>query len=341
MKILFAGYALEKASGVTTFVERTAIELRNLGHEVEIVDIVKSAITSCDISKYDIVHLHCLWQLHAYAKAAFSANVPVVWSTHGMTAPWSMHHKWLKKAIAWHLFQRRDLKRASAIHCTTNQEVEWNRRFGLKNCFVAPLGTDVPEGVAASETSRPIAESRTLLFVGRIYPVKGLENLIRAWKLALDGGMSGWRLRIVGPDEAGHLAQLRALTAALGLGEIVQFPGPVFGEALKTEYSSCDCLVLPSFTENFGATVVDAMAHAKPVIASRFTPWKELEEHKCGWWVDNKPDVLAGAIRAMAALAPEERAAMGARGRALAAAKYSWPAVAAALERKYKELVRR
>ncbi|MBQ5531138.1 MAG: glycosyltransferase, partial [Kiritimatiellae bacterium] len=96
-----------------------------------------------------------------------------------------------------------------------------------------------------------------------------------------------------------------------------------------------------SFTENFGATVVDALAHGKPAIASKFTPWKELDECKCGWWVSNKPDELATAIRAMAALAPEERAAMGEKGRAIAAAKYSWQAVAAALERKYKEIARR
>ena len=91
MKILFVGWGLVKASGVTTFVEHVAEELRWLGHAVDVVDVQKQQqVPSLD--GYDIAHFHCLWKLHAYAVAAKNVGLPAVYSTHGMTAPWSMKH---------------------------------------------------------------------------------------------------------------------------------------------------------------------------------------------------------------------------------------------------------
>ena len=347
MRILHIGYALAQASGVTTFVENVALKQRLAGHGVDVVDAAATGDSDeargifDRIAKCDIVHLHCLWQLHKYAKASNEAGVPIMWSTHGMTAPWAMHHKWLKKRFAWWTFQRRDLLRAAAIHCTTEQEAGWNRRLGLGNCFVAPLGTN--EGVAGSWHS---LGARVLLFVGRIHPVKGLENLIRAWGLAVGHETSAvhgerWKLRIVGPDEDGYMARLSALVSRLGLGGSVEFAGPKYGDELSGEYDGCDCLVLPSFTENFGATVVDAMAHGNPVITSTFTPWREVKERGCGWWVSNEPESLARAIGEMIGMGEEARMAMGAKGRELIDEKYSWGAVADKLNDVYLQITKR
>ena len=343
MKILSVGYALEKASGVTTFVEETAAGLRALGHEVDVVDVLKGADRTGDVGKYDIVHLHCLWQLHKYAVAARKAKVPIVWSTHGMTAPWAMRHKWLKKKIAWWMFQRRDLESAAVIHCTTEQENKWNEALGFKNCFVAPLGTQELQLTQFQSPTPTHNSNYTLLFVGRIHPVKGLINLIRAWHILHESTCSAWldwKLRIVGPDEANHLSCLKSEVRSLGLEDSVEFVGPKFGEELSREYDACDCLVLPSFTENFGATVVDAMAHGKPVITSTFAPWREVAERGCGWWVSNEPESLARAIGEMMGLRDEERAAMGAKGLGLVAEKYSWPAVAETVLNAYHSILK-
>ena len=205
----------------------------------------------------------------------------------------------------------------------------------------------------------------TLLFVGRIYPVKGLVNLIKAWGIVMKQSsvptplatacaarfargirspfpvpLSNWKLRIVGPDEAGHQFELESLVRELRLSGGVEFAGPKFGEELSREYENCNCLVLPSFTENFGATVVDAMAHGKPVITSTFTPWQEVRERGCGWWVSNEPESLARAIGELIGLGDEERAAMGAQGRGLVAEKYSWPAVAETVLNAYRSILK-
>ncbi len=336
MKIVHVITGLQKAAGTTTFVENVVRELCARGHEAEVA-------TSADgFTRCDVMHIHGLWSglLHKAGAFAAARGIPVVWSTHGMTAPWSMRWKRWKKLPAWWLYQRRDLRRAAAIHCTTAQELEWNRRLGFERCFVVPLGTgEVASGGSGAARAEGV---RRLLFVGRIYPVKGLVNLVRAWGLVaerLGAGMQGWQLRIVGPDQAGHQECLKAEVRALRLDGMVEFAGPKYGEELSREYADCDCLVLPSFTENFGGVVIDALAHGKPCIASSSTPWRELRDCGCGWWVSNEPEPLADAIGEMIGVGDIRRREMGEKGRALAEDKYSWPAVADSLAAHYGRIV--
>ena len=333
MTLLHIAEKCDGASGVATFVRELDVSLRGLGVDSRACSHVEKA------GHIDVLHIHGLWLpiFHRAAKWARAKSIPVVWSTHGMTAPWSMRHKWWKKQAAWWLYQWQDLKRAAAIHCTTELEVGWNKALGFNNCFVAPLGTRENQLHSSTHNANTI-----LLFVGRIYPVKGLVNLIKACKILHDSTCSAWlnwKLRIVGPDESGHQFELESLVRELGLGDSVEFPGPKFGDDLSAEYDNCDCLVLPSFTENFGATVVDAMAHGKPCIASTFTPWRELQDHGCGWWVSNEPKKLAAAIGEMMSLGDAKRREMGAKGRRLVEEKYSWDAVAHTMINEYKKVM--
>lgn len=348
MTILHITETAEGASGVATFVRELDAGLRAQGVESRVWKSLEPGVDSCEPEggwRPDVVHIHGLWLplFHKTAAWAKANGVPVVWSTHGMTAPWSMGHKRLKKLLAWALYQRRDLRGAAAVHCTTEQEAGWNRALGFGNFFIAPLGTRLQTEwhLSASGYRLLPRTSHSLLFVGRIHPVKGLVNLIKAWgevKRRGNDGAGDWKLRLVGPDEAGHLAELERLVRESGLEGGVEFPGPKFGAELEAEYESCDCLVLPSFTENFGATVVDAMAHGRPCIASMFTPWRELQERGCGWWVSNEPVQLAEAIGEMISAGDDRRREMGAKGRRLVEEKYTWAAVAETMAAKYKEI---
>jgi glycosyltransferase involved in cell wall biosynthesis len=245
-----------------------------------------------------------------------------------------MRHKWWKKCLPWHLYQKGDLKRAALLHATSEQEERWIRECGFNQTVVVPLGTAV-------EPLKPVEDkaSRTLLFVGRIYPVKALDRLIEAFAHVPLEVRQEWRLRLVGPDQAGHQKTLESQVQSLGLAECVEFPGPEFGEELDREYNACDCLALVSHTENFGATVVDAMAHGKPVITSAKTPWREVMERKCGWWVSNEPDKLSVALGEMMSLSDDERRQMGANGRRLVEEKYTWDAVVKEMVKGYELVV--
>lgn len=344
MRVLEIITGLPKAAGTSVFVGELANALVARGEEVTVVDgypeatdgypldprvrhLALEAFVAAPEGTGDVAHVHGLWTpvLHRASVAARRAGIPVVWSTHGMTAPWSLRHKWWKKAVPWFLYQKRDLRRAALVHATVEKEAGWNRALGFERSVVIPLGTRLPSAGALGARV-----SRTLLYVGRIYPVKALDNLIRAFARVPVPDRRGWRLRLVGPDQAGHRAELEALVASLGpdVADAVVFAGPKFGADLAAEYASSGALALVSHTENFGASVVDALAWARPVVASRQTPWSELPARGCGWWVDNDPETLAGALAELFAASDDRRREMGDRGRALVEEKYTWAAVA-------------
>lgn len=175
---------------------------------------------------------------------------------------------------------------------------------------------------------------KNILFTGRVAKIKCLDNLVKAMASCKEG----WKLRIVGPDQEGHTAELKVLTKNLGIEDQVEFVGPKFDEELTKEYAQADCFVLPSHSENFGSVVLEALAVGTPVIASTGTPWKILEDSGCGLWVDNDPVTLSQALEKMMTKSSEERAEMGARGRKLVEEKYTWSAVAKTLEQAYKSL---
>ena len=346
MRILHVITSLKRAAGTSVFCAEVCNGLVAAGHEVTIADVDPDAQDCCYIDqrvklisissllhdstrstrlKFDLVHIHALWSpiLHRTFVWARKNKIPIVLSPHGMLAPWAMRHKWWKKCVPWHLYQRRDLLRVDMFHATSKQEEGWIRELGFAQPItIAPLGTKLPN-------LRPPVEKqdKVLLFVGRIYPVKALDRLIQAFAEVPLGVRRKWRLRLVGPDQAGHRKNLEQLVQSLDLGKCVEFAGPKFDEELNAEYDACDCLTLVSHTENLGATVVDAMAHAKPVITSVNTPWQEVSERGCGWWVSNEPAKLVVALVEMMTLTGDERRHMGERARNLVAERYTWDAV--------------
>lgn len=338
MKVLHICPDTAIASGIHTFCVQINALLKALGVDSRIA--TDKSILLKEEWLPDIVHCHGIWTpiFHFSSKWAKRRRIPVVWSTHGTTAPWSMHHKWWKKCIAWYLYQKWDLKRAALIHSTTELERKWNNKLGFMRQVVVPLGTSIKPQVTSDKLQ--MVGEKVILYVGRIYPVKALDNLIRAFAQAVGSRVEvgderwNWKLRIVGPDQAGHMEELKKIA-----GKNVEFVGPKFGEELRKEYEKCDCLALVSHTENFGATVIDAMAHGKPVITGTKTPWKVVADRGCGWWVDNDVGTLSKAMGEMMRLSDAERAKMGERGRKLVEEKYTWEAVAKSIKEEYAKLL--
>ena len=161
--------------------------------------------------------------------------------------------------------------------------------------------------------------------MGRLHPVKGYAELIEAW-----AGLNppGWKLAIAGPDEAGYRATLETLIAKQGLGDRVFLLGEVDDERKWSLLDQCELFVAPSRTENFGMAIAEALQSGTPVITTKGTPWRELVERDCGWWVDMSPANLEHALRKATTSHESELARMGANGQALIRERYSWDQVA-------------
>jgi glycosyltransferase involved in cell wall biosynthesis len=294
--------------------------------------------------KADVLHDNGIWLAHHHRLAAEAAvrNIPRLVSTRGMLEPWAMHHKRWKKQLAWRLYQRRDLVLARCHHATAEVEAKNLRNLKLGVPIrIIPNGVDLPEfgrdALAAKSSQGRVNGKRIALFLGRIYPVKGLPMLVRAWAMQRP---AGWELRIVGPDEAGHQAEVERLVAASGLGHLITFLGPLEGEAKKRALLDADLFVLPTYSENFGMAVAEALAHGLPVLTTKGAPWPMLEKHRCGWWVDTTVDGIALGLRVATSLDSEALGAMGENGRKLVSSEFGWPGVAKQFMALYEDLKR-
>ena len=273
-----------------------------------------------------LFHSHGLWMPvnHWAVVAARRDGVPLILQPRGMLEPWALNHKALKKKVAMALFQRRDLQLARLLVATSAVEYENFRKLGLRQpVAIIPNGVDFA-AAQVSAKAVPADRQRVALFLGRVHPVKGLLNLVRAWAQVAP---SGWRLCIAGPDEAGHLKEVLALVHQLGMQNSIDYMGPLDGAAKSAQYNAADVFVLSSFTENFGVVVAEALAHGLPVITTRGAPWADLVTHRCGWWVDIGVEPLVQALREAISLSDDERQAMGGRGRAYVQ-RYNWDGIA-------------
>lgn len=286
----------------------------------------------------DLVHVHSQWTFPVWhgCRTARVAGKPLVLSPHGCLDPVRLAHSGWKKRLVGAL-DRRCLREADVIHATSVTEGEWIGRYvgGRPRIEVVPLGVDLPPRPPAS---KPPGRMRRVLSLGRLHPLKGIDLLLEAWGRATRDWPpgTGWRLSIAGPDEQGTRAALERRARELGL-EHVTFSGPLFGADKDLALAEADVFVLPSRSENFGIVAAEALGAAVPVIATTATPWSEIAG-TCGWWVDAAAGPLATALAAAMRLDDAERAALGARGRELVAARYHWPTVCRAMIDVYQRM---
>ena len=239
-----------------------------LGHpsmKARVADAVKNA---------DVVHIHGLWEEinHRAARSAQTQGTPYLVRPCGMLDPWSLSQGRLKKQVylAWRL--RRNLNGAAALHFTSDLERDGASPLQLRpSVLVEPNGVDLDE---FSAPSRPnsfrarfglSAEQPLALFMGRLHVKKGLDLLIPAFA-RLDSKDAV--LVIAGPDADGYRAHVEADVAAHGLEKRVIFAGMLQGADRVAAFRDADIFVLPSYQENFGIVVVEALAAGTPVIVS-------------------------------------------------------------------------
>lgn len=217
---------------------------------------------------------------------------PVVWSPHGALQRWEGATKPLLKR-AWEWACNALVKRGRCIlHVTSEQEGADSRaRILNATSELIPNGVEIPEGLPDREWL-PGGKLR-LLYIGRLHPIKGIENLLHALKIFDGHNVS---LSIFGSGEESYVNSLKELVRQLGLGGQVWFKGHVDGEGREQAFLGADVCVVPSFSENFGMVVAEALAHGVPVIASKGTPWSGLDNHGCGFWVENDAHSLVQVI---------------------------------------------
>ena len=267
----------------------------------------------------DVVHLTAVYSFPTIPTlmACRILGKPLVWSPRGALQRWPGSQKVGRKKI-WESICALAAPRDFILHVTSDQEAKESRSaFPRAQTYVIANGVEISG--RANDRSAP--DRLRLVFLGRLDPKKGIENLLHACARLNQRSEVAFSLTIGGAGKPSYTRSLRDRIAALSLTTQVKMIGAVHGEAKRTLFDNADIVLVPSYSENFALVAAEALAHGVPVIASKATPWQGLEENRCGLWVDNDAESLAGAIERLSASPLNE---MGQRGREWMKREFSW-----------------
>lgn len=316
--------------------------------------------------KADLLYAATLWRYPSLAalRWASSTRKPMICAPHGSLDSWALANSAWKKRIASLLFKDRQLHSATCLRALTHEEVRSFRSQGLDQpVCVIPNGVRLPDecGKNSLKIRNPEPGRRTLLFLGRIHPKKGLVPAIRAFSAALRGkkqgkGTSSWRLVIAGWDDGGHGGELERLCAELGLrhgfrkpgagtflsypGEIdVVFWGPSYDEEKQALLESADAFILPSRSEGLPMAVLEAWASRLPVLMSGACNLPSGFERGAAFRIGTEPGEILPGLEFLFSSGIPELSAMGQKGYDLVAKEFTWPRIARAMKGVYDWLL--
>lgn len=285
----------------------------------------------------DVVHLTATYSFPTIPTLMFCRlmNKPVVWSHRGAILDayqWpDVPRKRLKRL--WELLCNVLIRQGRVVAHVTSDEEENAARVRIPNAapVLVPNAVEVPDGLPERDWM-PDSKLR-IMYLGRIAPKKGIENLLEAMSHLKEQDIV---LTIYGAGDADFVSSLKACASDKGLaGDNVFFAGHVDGIEKQRAFLSADVCVVPSHSENFCMVVAEALAHGLPVIASRGTPWSQIERHNCGLWVENSPESLAQAIDRIRTMKLER---MGRQGRTWMKEAFSWQAAATRMMAVYQAI---
>lgn len=266
----------------------------------------------------DVVHITATYSFTTLPSLAVTKllNRPVVWSPRGgvqAAADWEDAPNLRKKRI-FEKVAAALTPRLAVVHVTAETErAAMAPRFPNASFASIPNSVELPPMCA--RPARGSHEIR-LMFLSRVHEKKGLTLLLDI----LAGLPSEFSLSVYGSGEPSYLSDLKAKADFLGIRDRISFHGHVDGTAKYDAFSQADLFVLPSYSENFGIVVAEALASGLPVVTTDRTPWSGLDSKGCGRCVSPTVEALREAILALGA---EDLYEMGVRGRAWMEAEFS------------------
>lgn len=284
------------------------------------------------IEKPDIVHINGIWspQNWGFQKVAQELGIKVIISPHGMLEPWILAQNPWKKKLGLFLYQKKAIQQALCLHATAQMEADNIRALGFKN----PISI-ISNGIDLSDVKQTKIHygTKKMIFISRIHPKKGIELLLEVWR---NSNTEDWTLEIAGNGDENYIASL--IKSAQDL-QNVNFVGPQYGEDKWAFIRSADVMILPTYSENFGIVVAEALAVGVPVITTHGTPWEDLETYKCGWWINLSVSNLERTITKVIEMSPSVLEQMGCQGRKLVIEKYEIKAVTNNIIALYKKIL--
>ena len=283
---------------------------------------------------YNLTIAHYLFSYapSCLATIARLQNIPYGVRTIGQLTPWALAQSRFKKQIYTALIERRNLEHAAFVHCTSSEEATDVTRLGIKTPkVVLPLGVNPPQIISAAKLELHhryhIPENiPVILFLSRLHPKKRPDLLIQVLG-QLVAQKQPFHLILAGSGDTNYLDSLHQLIALYNIQEQTTFTGFVTGRDKDLLFQGSDLFVLPTYSENFGIVLAEAMVAGLPVITTSGAQIStEIVQAKAGLIVDSESQLQLAIIQLLQS--PNLRQELGENGRQFALQKYSWPAIA-------------
>ena len=277
--------------------------------------------------KFHLIQIQSMWDLpyHKVMVEARRLGIPYIVTPRGMLEPWSLLQKKWKKKLAWWLYQRNDVQKSVCVFTTAKMEAEHVSNLGITT-YKAVIPNGIETDSYPCKTSIDVVKKQ-LLFLSRVHVKKGIEILFDAWK-RIHSEFADWQLFVVGNGEDEYIQSLENRLERLGLKDSIRILPPVFGNDKTRIYQESALFCLPSFSENFGLVIAEAMSCGTPVITTTNCPWDILNETNTGWCVDLSVDNLEYALREALSMNPTELYDMGQKASKLIRDNFDYRSVA-------------
>ena len=294
----------------------------------------------------DLVLIHSLYQFTSTAAAHYCRKfrVPYVLRPHGILDPsLARHRRWLLKWAYIQLFEKKNFNCAAAIQYSSRMEEEMARQF----MTVKSPSLLIPEGISLGPFAKlprrgsfrarypEMAGKSLILYLGRLHQKKGLELLVEAFS-RVAGRRDDAHLVLAGSGDSDYVMRITKMLRDLGVFDRTTITGQLDDDEKLAVLRDADVFVLPSYGENFGISVVEAMACGLPVLISdKVGIWREIAEAEAGIVTTCQSEKIANAIQ-MLLSDPGLRMALGQRGKMLVGAQFSIDRMAERMETAYQ-----
>jgi len=290
----------------------------------------------------DLIHLRGLWRQSSFVCRYWKIHHPnskLVVQPAGMLEPWARNRNSWRKGIYFRLFESLLFDCCDAIHATSASEAENLISVGLspEKLFLIEEGINMPSSLKLLHPkSHQLADKKQLLFLSRIHPKKGIELLLTSLSLLRP---HNWTCVIAGMGSRAYENDLIKRVKLLGLEDIVSFKGPVYGEEKDATFQQSHAFILPTYSENFGIAIAEAMSWGLPVITTTGTPWSALRNPALGWYVNPNVNDISFALHSLFQKSHIELKDMGIKCRYFVQANFSWDTIGIKMADQYMTML--